>query len=101
MTGASDDKSLITFARLFRATRKHAAGAADAEPLESEPNNGEYVARHMTYADAEHDVFSEATVGLYRSSNGAARLVQGVHSLLLYGVQNGHMVKRVIQGELA
>jgi len=43
MTGASDDKSLITFARLFRAKRNRPEGATDAEPLESEPNNGESV----------------------------------------------------------
>lgn len=70
---------------------------------------GEYVKRHLTYAGAEHDIFSDNAVDeIYRYSSGAARLVNKVctHSLL-YGAQNGkriiddHMVKLVIQGELS
>jgi len=70
---------------------------------------GEYVKRHLAYAGAEHDIFSDNAVDeIYRYSSGAARLVNKVctHSLL-YGAQNGkriiddHMVKLVIQGELS
>ncbi len=70
---------------------------------------GEYINRHLAYAGAEHDIFSDNAVDeIYRYSSGAARLVNKVctHSLL-YGAQNGrriiddHMVKLVIQGELS
>lgn len=69
---------------------------------------GAYIARHMSYAGAEHDVFTEAAIDdVFRFSSGAPRLINKVctHSLL-YGAQNkhriidDHMIKRVIQGEL-
>jgi len=70
---------------------------------------GEYVKRHLTYAGAEHDIFSDNAVNeIFRFSSGAARLVNKVCThCLLYGAQNGrriiddHMVKLVIQGELS
>lgn len=70
---------------------------------------GSYIERHMTYAGAERDIFTEGAIDdIYRYSGGAARLINKVctHSLL-YGAQNkhriidDHMVKRVIQGELS
>jgi general secretion pathway protein A len=70
---------------------------------------GAYIARHMSYAGAEHDVFTEAAIDdVFRFSSGAARLINKVctHSLI-YGSQNkhriidDHMIKRVIQGELS
>jgi len=69
---------------------------------------GEYIKRHLAYAGADHDIFSDSAVDeIFRFSSGAARLVNkvGTHCLL-YGSQNGrriiddHMVKLVIQGEL-
>ena len=70
---------------------------------------GEYVKRHLAYAGAEHDIFSDSAVNeIFRFSSGAARLVNKVCThCLLYGAQNGrriiddHMVKLVIQGELS
>ncbi|WP_246309686.1 ExeA family protein [Paenibacillus alginolyticus] len=68
---------------------------------------GDYIKRHLTYAGAENDIFSDGAIeDIYRFSSGSARLVNKVctHSLI-YGAQNGHriiddhMVKRVIQGE--
>lgn len=70
---------------------------------------GEYIQRHLDYAGADRDIFSDAAVDeIYRFSSGAARLINKVctHSLM-YGSQNGrriiddHMVKLVIEGELA
>jgi len=69
---------------------------------------GEYMKRHLTYAGAEQEIFSDAAVDeIYRFSSGAARLVNKVCThCLLYGAQNGrriiddHMVKLVIDGEL-
>jgi len=70
---------------------------------------GAYIARHMSYAGSEHDVFTEAAIDdIFRFSSGAARLINKVctHSLI-YGSQNkhriidDHMIKRVIQGELS
>lgn len=69
---------------------------------------GEYVKRHLTYAGAEHDIFSDNAVDeIFRFSSGAARLVNKVCThCLIYGTQNGrriiddHMVKLVVQGEL-
>lgn len=69
---------------------------------------GEYLKRHMEYAGASRDIFSEAAVDeIFRFSNGAARLINKVCShCLFYGAQNGrtiiddHMVKLVVQGEL-
>lgn len=68
-----------------------------------------YVKRHLTYAGAQQDIFTEAALEeIYRFSSGSARLINKVCThCLLYGAQNGHriiddhMVKRVIQGELS
>ncbi|MFA4885377.1 MAG: AAA family ATPase [Desulfotomaculaceae bacterium] len=70
---------------------------------------GEYVKRHLAYAGADHDIFSDNAVNeIFRFSSGAARLVNKVCThCLLYGAQNGrriiddHMVKLVVQGELS
>lgn len=70
---------------------------------------GEYVIRHLAYAGAGHDIFSDNAVDeIFRFSSGAARLINKVCThCLLYGAQNGrriiddHMVKFVVQGELA
>jgi len=70
---------------------------------------GEYMKRHMDYAGASRDIFSDAAVDeIFRFSNGTARLINKVCShCLFYGAQNGrriiddHMVKLVVQGELA
>lgn len=69
---------------------------------------GDYIKRHLTYAGAEQEIFSDAAVDeVYRFSSGAARVVNKVCThCLLYGTQNGrriiddHMVKLVIDGEL-
>jgi len=69
----------------------------------------EYMKRHMSYAGASRDIFTEAAIDeIFKFSNGAARLINKVCShCLFYGAQNGrriiddHMVKLVIQGELA
>jgi general secretion pathway protein A len=69
----------------------------------------EYIRAHLSYAGAEHDIFSDQAIDeIYRYSGGAARLVNKVCThCLIYGVQNGrriiddHMVKLVIQGELS
>lgn len=67
---------------------------------------GEYVRCHLTYAGAEHDIFTEKAVDeIHRFSGGAARMVNKActHSLM-YGAQAGkrllddHDVTRVIQG---
>lgn len=68
-----------------------------------------YMQRHLAYAGAIREIFSEAAIDdIYRFSSGAARLINKIctHSLM-YGAQNGHqiiddrMVKRVIEGELS
>ena len=70
---------------------------------------GEYMKRHLAYAGAAHDIFSDgATDEIYRFSGGAARLINkvGTHCLI-YGAQNerriidDRMVKQVIEGELS
>ena len=69
---------------------------------------GEYVKNHLTYAGAEHDIFSDNALDeIFKFSAGAARMVNKVCThCLIYGAQNGkriiddHMVKLVIQGEL-
>lgn len=69
---------------------------------------GEYIERHLKYAGAEQEIFSDAAVDeVYRFSSGAARLVnKACTHCLHYGAQNGrriiddHMVKLVIDGEL-
>jgi general secretion pathway protein A len=70
---------------------------------------GEYLHRHLAYAGAEHDIFSEAAVDeIFRFSSGAARLINKICThCLIYGAQNerriidDHMVKLVIEGELS
>ena len=70
---------------------------------------GEYIQKHLTYAGADHDIFSDNAIDeIYRFSSGAARLVNKVCThCLLYGSQNGrkiiddHMVKLVVEGELS
>jgi general secretion pathway protein A len=70
---------------------------------------GEYVQRHLAYAGADHDIFSDSAMDeIFRFSGGAARLINKVCThCLLYGAQNSrriiddHIVKLVIQGELA
>jgi len=70
---------------------------------------GEYMCRHLTFAGAEHDIFTDGAIDdIYRFSSGAARLINKVCThALIYGSQNkhriidDHMIKRVIQGELA
>ena len=70
---------------------------------------GAYIERHLTYAGADRDVFTEGAVDdIYRFSSGSARLINKVCThCLMYGAQNkhriidDHMVKRVIAGELA
>jgi general secretion pathway protein A len=69
---------------------------------------GEYIQRHLTYAGASRDIFTDAAIDeISRYSNGAARLINKVcFHCLFYGAQNGrriiddHMVKFVIDGEL-
>lgn len=69
----------------------------------------QYVQRHMSYAGASRDIFSEAAIDeIYKFSSGAARLINKVCShCLFYGAQNGrriiddHMVKLVVEGELS
>jgi len=69
----------------------------------------EYVKRHLAYAGAEHDIFSDSAIDeIYRFASGAARLInKACTHCLFYGAQNGrriiddHMVKFVIQGELS
>jgi len=78
-------------------------------PYYDRAQTGAYIQRHMTYASAEHDVFTEGAIDdIYRFSSGAARLInKACTHCLIYGAQNkhriidDHMVKRVIQGELS
>jgi general secretion pathway protein A len=68
-----------------------------------------YVKRHLAYAGAEHDIFSDNAVDeIFKFSSGAARMVNKVCThCLLYGAQNqrniidDHMVKLVVQEELS
>ena len=70
---------------------------------------GEYVKSHLTYAGSDHDIFSDNAVDeIFKFSSGAARMVNKLCThCLLYGAQNhrkiidDHMVKVVIEGELA
>lgn len=70
---------------------------------------GAYIQRHMEYAGADRDIFTDGAIDdIYRFSSGAARLINKVCThCLIYGSQNkhriidDHMVKRVIQGELS
>ena len=69
---------------------------------------GEYIKRHLVYAGAEHDIFSDGAIEMiYSYSSGAARMVNKVCThCLIYGAPNGrriiddHMVKLVIEGEM-
>jgi general secretion pathway protein A len=70
---------------------------------------GDYVKRHLSYANAKQDIFSDGAIDdIYRFSSGSARLINKLCThCLIYGAQNGHriiddhMVKRVIEGELS
>jgi len=70
---------------------------------------GSYIERHMAYAGAERDIFTDGAIDdIYRYSSGSARLInKACTHCLIYGAQNkhriidDHMVKRVIQGELS
>lgn len=70
---------------------------------------GKYVKRHLAYAGAEQEIFSDGAIDdIYHFSSGSARLInKACTHCLMYGAQNGHriiddhMVKRVIQGELS
>ena len=69
---------------------------------------GEYVKRHMAYAGADRDIFSDGALDeVFRFATGTPRLInKACTHCLIYGAQNGnrivddHMVKRVVQGEL-
>ncbi|WP_231493397.1 ExeA family protein [Alicyclobacillus macrosporangiidus] len=69
---------------------------------------GEYIRRHLAYAGAEHDIFSDKAIDeVYRFSSGAARMINKVCThCLMYGAQtkhriiDDHIVNLVIQGEL-
>lgn len=70
---------------------------------------GAYIQKHMAYAGAERDIFTDGAMDdIYRYSSGTARLINKVCThCLIYGSQNkhriidDHMVKRVIEGELS
>lgn len=70
---------------------------------------GEYMKKHLEYAGADHDIFSDNAVDeIFKYSSGSARLInKACTHCLIYGAQNGrriiddHMVKLVIQGELS
>jgi general secretion pathway protein A len=70
---------------------------------------GAYIERHMTYAGADRDIFTDGAIDeIYRFASGSARMINKVctHGLL-YGAQNkhriidDHMIKRVVGGELS
>lgn len=70
---------------------------------------GAYIERHMTYAGADRDIFTDGAIDeVFRFASGSARMINKVctHGLL-YGAQNkhriidDHMIKRVIGGELS
>lgn len=70
---------------------------------------GEYMERHLSYADSTQTIFSDKAVDeVYRFSGGAPRLVNKLCThCLMYGAQNrqriidDHTVSRVIAGELS
>lgn len=78
-------------------------------PYYDRAQTGDYIQRHMTFAGAEHDIFTDSAIDdIFRFSSGTARMINKVCThCLLYGAQNkhriidDHMVKRVIQGELS
>ncbi len=70
---------------------------------------GAYIERHMNYAGADRDIFTDGALDeIYRFASGSARMINKVctHGLL-YGAQNkhriidDHMIKRVVGGELS
>lgn len=78
-------------------------------PYYDRAQTGDYIQRHMIFAGAEHDIFTDSAVDdIFRFSSGTARMINKVCThCLIYGSQNkhriidDHMVKRVIQGELS
>src|SRR5690606_25220367 len=68
-----------------------------------------YMKRHLDYAGAQQDIFSDGAVDvIYQYSSGAARLINKVCThALIFGSQSkrriidDHMIKQVIEGELA
>jgi type II secretory pathway predicted ATPase ExeA len=68
-----------------------------------------YIERHMAYAGAERDIFTEGALDeIFRFSAGSARLINKIRThCLIYGAQNkhriidDHMAKRVVAGELS
>lgn len=70
---------------------------------------GGYILEHLTGAQAQGDIFTEAAVDeIFQFSSGTPRLVNKLCThCLMYGAQNeqrlidDHMVKRVIEGELS
>jgi len=70
---------------------------------------GEYIGRHLAYAGAERDIFSDNAIEeIFRFSGGAPRLInKACTHCLIYGAQNArriiddHMVRLVVNGELA
>jgi general secretion pathway protein A len=77
-------------------------------PYYDRAQTGDYIKRHLEYAGATQDIFSDGAIDeIYRFSSGTARLINKVCThCLLYGSQNrrkiidDHMVKLVIEGEL-
>lgn len=70
---------------------------------------GAYIQQHLTYAGAERDIFTDAALDeIFQFSSGTARLINKLClHCLIYGAQNeqrlidDHIVKRVIEGEMA
>jgi general secretion pathway protein A len=70
---------------------------------------GEYISRHLAYAGAERDIFSDNAIEeIFRFSGGAPRLInKACTHCLIYGAPNArriigdHMVRLVFNGELA
>ena len=70
---------------------------------------GEYVRHHICETGSQNEIFSEAALEeIYHFSGGAARLINKVCThCLIYGAQNNqhiiddHMVRRVVEGEVA
>lgn len=68
-----------------------------------------YLKRHLDYAGAQQDIFSDGAIDMiYQYSSGAARLINKVCThALIFGSQNkrriidDHMIKEVVEGELA
>jgi type II secretory pathway predicted ATPase ExeA len=70
---------------------------------------GAYIARHLAYAGAMRDLFTDAAIDeMYRYASGSVRLINKVAThCLMYGalkkhrIIDDHMVKQVVTGELA